>query len=155
MGIKNISWDNDFLEETFPGITIFSPVIAVEAAAQLVSWIVVEAKEFTVKPVIIMADAYHCSCHILPGDQLELHGEIESFSEESALAHGSISINGKNVIEIQHAVCYFYPLDELNPPEQARQQFKNLYVEGSLPPQPSTSQQTFHMREHIPVKKRQ
>jgi len=136
-GIKNISRDNDFLEETFPGTPVYSPVIMAEAAAQLVSWIILEAMDFTVKPVITMLDTFSCNRHIVPGDRLVLEGEIESFSEESALTNGKILLNGKPVIELNHAVCYLYPLNELEPPERARAQFKNLYAEGS--PLPSQS----------------
>ena len=70
-GIKNITWDCDFFDEIFSDIPIFSPLIAAESAAQLVSWIIVEAKGFTVKPVITVVDSYSCHGHIMAGDQLQ------------------------------------------------------------------------------------
>jgi 3-hydroxymyristoyl/3-hydroxydecanoyl-(acyl carrier protein) dehydratase len=154
-GIKNISWDDDFLEELFPGIPVFSPIIIAEATAQLVSWIIIEAKEFTVKPVITIVDNYVCNGHVQPGDQVEVTGAIESFSEESALAHGKILLNGYPIIEFNHAVCYLYPLGELDPPEQTRIQYKNLYRPGSTLPQGPASRRTELMREAIPVYPRQ
>lgn len=150
-GIKNISWDDDFLEELFPGIPVFSPIIIAEATAQLVSWIIIEAKDFTVKPVITIVDSYVCNGHVRPGDQVEIVGEIESFSEESALAHGKILLNGAPLIEFNHAVCYLYPLSELDPPEQTRIQYKNLYRPGSIQP---AMHQVPLMREGITVHKR-
>jgi len=153
-GIKNISWDDDFLEEIFPDIPVFSPIIATEAAAQLVSWIIIEAKDFTVKPVITVVDSYICNGHIMPGDQLELEGEIESLSEESALAHSRILLNGKPVIELKHAVCYLYPLSELDTPEKTRIQFKNLYTKGYPLPHKTPLPQSRLMREKIPINKR-
>jgi len=152
-GIKNISWDDDFLEEVFPGYPVISPVIISEAAAQLVSWVITEAKEFAVKPVITVVDSYVCSAHARPGDQLEVAGSIENFSDEGALAHGSILLNGKPVIELKHSVCYLYPLHELDPPERARMQFQNLYAPGSpLPRQPSSRAE--RRREEVPIRRR-
>jgi len=124
--VKNISWSGDFLEEIFPGLPVFSPVIAAEAAAQALSWLIVEARDFTVKPLITMLDSYTCSRHIQPGDQIELEGAVESFQPESALAHARILLNKKPAFEINHGVCYLYPLHELQDPESARRQFKNL-----------------------------
>jgi len=136
-GIKNISWDTFFLEETFPGLPVYSPVIISEAAAQLVSWAIIEARNYTVKPVITIIDTYTCTTHIQPGDQLQVEGEIESFSEESALCNGRILLNGKVALDLTHAVCYLYPLNELDPPERIKTQFKNLYQEGYPLPIPA------------------
>ncbi len=137
-GIKNISCDDGFMEEILPGVPVFSPVIAAEAAAQLVSWIIIEARNFTVKPVITMVDRYVCSGKIMPGDRLELSGEIESFSPDSVLAHGKVSVNGRVIVELDHAVCFLYPLNDLEPPERARIQFKNLHDETyTLPDDPT------------------
>ena len=129
-GIKNISWDDDFLDEYAPGVPVFSPVLLTEAVAQLLSWAIIEAKDFTVKPVITILDSYVCTGHPRPGDQLELAGTIESLSPESALGHGTILLNGRPIIELRHAVCYLYPLRDLDPPERARRQFENLYTPG-------------------------
>ena len=152
-GIKNISWDGDFLEEIIPGLPVVSSFIIAEAVGQLLSWIIVEAKDFTVKPVITVVDSYICNGHIQPGDQLEVMGSVESMSEEGALVHGKILLRGKPVIEINHAVCYAYPLSELDPPERARLQFKHLYVPGC--PLPQTAQHPASlMREEVPLYKR-
>jgi len=129
-GVKNISWDDYFLEEIFPDIPVFSSVVATECIAQLLSWMIQEARNFTVKPVITIVDSYHCTGHIMPGDQLEIEGELESFSEESVLGHGKALVNGVPVIEIEHGVGFLYPLAELDPPERARRQFENIFVEG-------------------------
>lgn len=146
-GIKNICWDDLFLREPFPGLPGFSPLIACESVAQLVSWVIVSARDFTVKPVITAADSYRCCGHISPGDQLEVIGEIESFSIESALAHGRILCRGRTVIEIEHAVCYLYPLPELDPPEDVRRQFGTLYTPGY--PLPEGNPAPREHREHI------
>ena len=152
-GIKNISWDDFFLEETFPNIPVYSPVIIAEAAAQLVSWAIIEARDYTVKPVITMVDTYTCDTLILPGDQLQLEGEIESFSKESALCNGRVRVNGKIAVELNHAVCYLYPLNELDPVERVKTQFKNLYNEGH--PLPETSEKRdLIFREEIEIHKR-
>jgi 3-hydroxyacyl-[acyl-carrier-protein] dehydratase len=131
--VKNVSLHGDFLQEIFPGLPVFSPVIAAEAAAQALSWLIVDAKDFTVKPLITVLDSCTCSRHLQPGDQLELEGELESFQPESALAHARILLNKKPAVEIRHGVCYLYPLQELQDPEDARRQFKNL-MDNSTPP---------------------
>ncbi len=133
-GIKNISWDDDFLDEYAPGIPVFSPVLLTEAVAQLISWVIIEARDFTVKPVVTLLDSYSCCGHARPGDRLELSGAIESWGLESALAHGKVLLNGRPIIEISHAVCFLYPLQELDSPERARRQFENLYRPGCLLP---------------------
>lgn len=152
LGIKNISWDGDVIEEYFPGIPVFSPVIATEAAAQLVSWAIIAARDFTVKPVITIVDSYRCHGHIRPGDQIEVRGTIERLEEESGLAHGALLVRGKPVLEIQHAVCYLYPLSELDPPERARIQFKNLYVPGAALPDLAGTVTFSPGREQVPLR---
>ncbi|MFC1591988.1 3-hydroxyacyl-ACP dehydratase FabZ family protein [Thermodesulfobacteriota bacterium] len=148
-GIKNISLNDTFLEEQFPDVPVYSPIVLCEAAAQLVSWIIVQARDFTVKPVITIVDSYDCHGLAMPGDQLEILGEVESFSEESALAHGSILLNGKPIVEMKHCVCYLYPLDELDPPEVMRTQFQNLYREGAPPAAAAPADRLECLRERI------
>ncbi len=148
-GIKNVSYNGDFLNELFPGHIICSPVIICEAIAQLVSWILVQEKNFTAKPVITVVDTYESTGHARPGDSLLVEGELEDISEEGALAHGTISLNGKTIAAVNHAVCYLYPLSELNPPDEVRVQFGNLYCEGH--PEPSPQSAAPIMRERIPI----
>jgi 3-hydroxyacyl-[acyl-carrier-protein] dehydratase len=153
-GIKNVSWDDDFLVELFPDIPVFSPIVAAECAAQLVSWVIVEARGFTVKPVITMVDSYLCSGHAMPGDQLMLEGTIESLSDESALVHARILLNGRSIVELEHAVCYLYPLPELDSPENARRQFENMFVPGHVPGCTNLASPVSMLRENIPLRTR-
>ncbi len=124
--IKNISGEEGFLEEVFPGLPVLSPVIAAEAAAQALSWLIVEARDFTVKPLITVLEDYVCHKHVQPGDQIAMEGEVESLQRESALARARILINDTPAIEINHGVCYLFPLAELQDPAEARQQFQSL-----------------------------
>lgn len=126
-GIKNISWDSDFLYQYFPDITVFSPVILAESVAQLVSWIIIESADFTVRPVITVVDSYQSSGHAVPGDSLELVGTLSDINEQSALAEAFVLNNGKEILRISHAVAYLYPITELEDPEKTRIQFRNLY----------------------------
>jgi len=153
-GVKNISWNDDFLVAFFPELPVFSPVIAAECAAQLVSWIIVVARDFAVKPVITMVDSYICDGHAMPGDQLVLEGTIESLSEESALANARILLQGRPIIELRHAVCYLYPLDELDSPEQARRQYENIFVAGNGPGSTAGASPVTMLRESIPLRPR-
>jgi 3-hydroxyacyl-[acyl-carrier-protein] dehydratase len=129
-GIKNISWDDGFLDAYVPGVPVFSPVLLAESVAQLISWTIIEAKDFTVKPVITVLDSFVCTGHPRPGDQLVLACTIESIRPDSALANGEIFLNGRSILRLNHAVCYLYPLHELDPPERVRMQFANLYYPG-------------------------
>ncbi len=148
-GIKNITLNDAFLCEVFPGFPVFSPVIAAEAVAQLVSWIIIAERDFSVKPVITVVDSYRCSGHMQPGDRLEVVGTVESFSEESALAGGEILLNGRRILELTHAVCYLYPLHELDHPDQTRNRFADLYDEGH--PLPRDEAVRSIPREHMPL----
>jgi len=150
-GIKNISFDGDFLEEAFPGIPVFSPVIAIEAVAQLVSWLIIKVSDFTVKPVITMLDAYTCHRHIQPGDCLELEGEIENLRSESALAHGRILFHGAPIIDLHHAVCYLYPLHELEDADNVKRHFIQLYQEVNVTPSTPAAPASPDLREKIPL----
>ncbi len=129
-GIKNISWDSDFLCQYFTNVTVYSPVILAESVAQLVSWIIVEAMDFTVKPVITVVDSYQSSGHAVPGDRLELFGSINDINEQSALGEAFILNEGREILRISHAVCYLYPITDLEDPENTRIQFNNMYEKG-------------------------
>lgn len=154
LGIKNICRDDVFLTETFPGTLAFSPVILAESAAQLISWIIIEARAFSVKPVIALVDRFVCSGHTVPGDRLLLEGTIESLSEESALAHARVTIGTKTILELHHAVCYLYPLEALDPPDAAHRQFHELYDEGHPLPEPSCTEGAVPYLQNSPFKKR-
>ena len=153
-GIKNISQDDDFLDAYAPGIPVFSPVLLAEALAQLISWVIIEARDFTVKPVITLLDSYSCRGHARPGDLLELSGAVESWGTESALACGKVLLNGRPIIELEHAVCFLYPLHELDPPERARQQFENLYRPGCLLPAATAAPVAFAAEESFVPRRR-
>jgi len=154
-GIKNISWDEDFFEEIFPGIPVFFSIVLAEAAAQLISWLITATSNFKVMPLVTMLDSYRCSGHVQPGAQIEMKAYIENLHPESALVHGEILFKEKQIIDLNHIVCSLNPLNELINPDNAKRHFMHIYTDTESHPPTHFPPLTNHgSREGIPVKKR-
>ncbi len=123
-GIKNVSFSDEYLVQTVPNYSVLPRTLSFEAIAQLISWLVIYTKDFTVKPVAVMTAHTKFFGEIRPGDQLLIKAEIVSLNEQDALCKGSLEIDGKIIAELDNGICAFIPLDELENPSTV----KDLYL---------------------------
>lgn len=112
-GIKNVSFSDEYLINIAPNFPVLPRSLSVEAIAQLISWLVIVTKDFTVKPVAVMTDFTEFSGDARPGDQMVLKAEIKSMNEDDAVCSGRVEINGKVTTELKNGICAFIPLDDL------------------------------------------
>lgn len=112
-GIKNVSFSDEYLINLVPNFPVLPRSLTVEAIAQLISWLVILSKDFEVKPIAVITESARFMGNVIPGDQMVIKVEIESMHEEDALCRGNIEVDGKIVAELNHGVCAFVPMDEL------------------------------------------
>ena len=112
-GIKNVSFSDEYLVNIVPNFPVIPRSLTMESIAQLISWLVIISKDFTVKPVAVMTENIKLSGYAIPGDQLLIRAEIKSMHESDALCNGTIEVDGKIITELKNGVCAFIPLEEL------------------------------------------
>lgn len=112
-GIKNVSFSDEYLVNIVPNYPVMPRPLTIEAIAQLISWLVIWSKDFTVKPVAVMTECTKFYDNIRPGDQMVIRASIKSMHDEDALCEGSVEVDGKIVTELINGVCGFVPLDDL------------------------------------------
>lgn len=113
VGIKNVSFSDEWLVDIAPNFPVMPRSLTIEAIAQLISWLVICSRDFTVKPVAVMTDGTQFTDDVRPGDQMLLRAEITSMHDDDALCCGTAEVDGKIVTRLTNGVCAFVPLDEL------------------------------------------
>ncbi|MGR3179895.1 MAG: hypothetical protein ACUZ8E_17785 [Candidatus Anammoxibacter sp.] len=112
-GIKNVSFSDEYLVSIVPNFPVMPRSLTMESIAQLISWLVIISKDFTVKPIAVMTENIKWRGYAIPGDQLLIRAEIKSMHENDALCNGTIEVDGKIITELKNGVCAFIPLEEL------------------------------------------
>lgn len=112
-GIKNVSFSDEYLVNIVPNFPSLPRSLTVESIAQLISWLVIFSKDFSVKPIAVMTDNIKISGDAIPGDQMFIKVAIKSIHENEALCDGTIEVDGKIITELNHGVCAFIPMKEL------------------------------------------
>ena len=103
-GIKNITYNEDFLEDHFPDNPIYPGTLIVEALAQIAGFLVectfdvgTDAPRRAVLAQIEKAKFYG---PVRPGDQVQLHCEMESTLEGAAQIKAEARVAGKRVASV-------------------------------------------------------
>ncbi len=126
VGIKNVSFSDEYLVNIVPGFPVLPRSFTIEAISQLISWLVIYTKDFAVKPVAVMTDSTKFSGDIRPGDQMLIKAEIKTLHDEDALCAGSVEVDGKVVSELENGVCAFVPMEELEYVEMVKKRAYSL-----------------------------
>ncbi len=113
--VKCIGMTEDYFSEHFPGYPVMPGALQIEAAAQAATALVEISRGYSQKAILLMVEKAKFRKIIRPGVSLNVHVEIKSQNNSSALIEGSINCEGERVMDCSMImgagdVNIFYPV---------------------------------------------
>ncbi|GAA4725754.1 hypothetical protein [Brevibacillus fulvus] len=128
---KLITGDDPFACDPVSGEPGLWEGIAVEALCQAGAWLIMHSTEFRQRAVLLGAEQIVIHGRAVPGDVLQLHGELHSLDGQSAVFSGKGYVNGACMLELHYMMCALIPVEELEATEDVKRTFRLLRREIS------------------------
>lgn len=127
-GIKAVSFEEGFLKSPSCGNGIFPPLLLMECAAQLASWLIMYSSDFKWIPLMAKMDKVSLLENVKPGTTISMEVNILSLNEEGALINADISTfpGGRLIARGERCLCVFANLDQLADKAEMKARFLDL-----------------------------
>lgn len=109
----------------------FSSSLVAEATGQLAAWGAMAAVDFRARPVAGIASRVLMTGTARPGQTLELAAALESVDEEAIGYSGSATVNGVEILRLEHCVGPMMPVQEFDDPQLLRDRLALLRDAGA------------------------
>jgi 3-hydroxyacyl-[acyl-carrier-protein] dehydratase len=109
---KVTSFSEEYWEEV-DGELIMPPPFIFEALCQAATWLIMISTERRKRAALLSVSSVDWFATVKPGDILELKGEIVSFGEETGVVSGTVTVDGKPVLEATEIMCALIDADTL------------------------------------------
>jgi 3-hydroxyacyl-[acyl-carrier-protein] dehydratase len=96
---KEISPDEDYFPDHFPGYPVVPGVLQVEMMAQTAGKCLMAGIDASLWPVLIQVRQANFRKSVLPGASLRIEAEIQACNQSTATAHGKIHCDGQVVAD--------------------------------------------------------
>lgn len=117
-----------------PGaLTEFPSSLVAESVGQLAAWAAMVAVDFRTRPVAGIASRVQMSGSAHPGQTLELSAVLESVDDEAIGYGASASVDGMEILRLEHCVGPMMPVEEFDDPQLLRARFALLCEAGATP----------------------
>jgi 3-hydroxymyristoyl/3-hydroxydecanoyl-(acyl carrier protein) dehydratase len=113
------------------GIHAFPPCLVAEAVGQLAAWVAMSKVEFRGRPVAALATETRFQGVVLPGDTLQLAVDIDDCDDEVVCYGGSASVEGRQVIGLEHCLGPMLPVEDFDAPGALRERLELLRTQGA------------------------
>jgi len=114
-------------------LTEFSSSLVAEAVGQLAAWGAMVAVDFRARPVAGIASRVQMVAAPQPGQTLELAAALESVDDEAIGYCGSASVNGVEILRLEHCVGPMMPVEEFDDTQLLRARHALLCGAGATP----------------------
>jgi len=114
-------------------LTEFSSSLVAEAVGQLAAWAAMVAVDFRARPVAGIASRVKMSGIPRPGQTLELAAGLESVDDEAIGYCGSASVDGTEILHLEHCVGPMMPLEDFDDTQLLRARHALLCGVGATP----------------------
>jgi 3-hydroxyacyl-[acyl-carrier-protein] dehydratase len=111
-GRKLTSLGEEYWEETDAGLQM-PPPLALEALCQAGTWLIMITTERRKRAALLSIASVEFLGPIVPGDVLELHGTVDSMSDEVAVVSGRVTVDERVVLEAREIMCALMDADRL------------------------------------------
>lgn len=132
-GVKHISASEPYLCYSYQSQRpIFMPTLVGEAVGQLAAWAVIDALDFSKRPVAGIVSQVNIYDEVAVGDTLKLSADIDAIDEQAVEYHGVASVGDKKIFEIESAVGPMMPMSEMNDKAEVQAQFNQIHRVGAM-----------------------
>lgn len=111
-GLKLTSHSEDYWEETADGLRMPDPFV-LEALCQAGTWLVMITTERRKRAALLSIGSVEFLDSVAPGEALRLDGTIDSMSDEVAVVSGSVTVDGRTILEAKEIMCALIDADDL------------------------------------------
>lgn len=101
---KVTSRSEEFWEDT-PDGPIMPPPLVLEALCQAATWLIMITTDTRKRAALLSIADVSFLADVRPGDVIELHGRVESMTDEMAVVSGTASVDGAPVLEATDIMC--------------------------------------------------
>ncbi|NTU41485.1 MAG: hypothetical protein HGA78_00215 [Nitrospirales bacterium] len=129
-GTKVVSFEEAFLERVSEPQGFLPRLLLMEAAAQLVSWLVLYSTGFQKIPLVARVERLSIFEPVICGTTLTIEAGLISLSEEGALAEAGIFVGERLIARGERCLCTLSDLERLADVSLVREDFARL-TEGA------------------------
>ena len=98
-----------------PGVDspVMPPPLVIEALCQAGTWLIMISTATRKRAALLSIASVDFLGDVRPGDVVELHGTVDSMTDEMAVLSGRATVDGKTVLEATDIMCALIDADEL------------------------------------------
>jgi 3-hydroxyacyl-[acyl-carrier-protein] dehydratase len=112
LGKKLTSLSEDYWEASDNGPVMPYPFV-LEALCQAGTWLVMITTDRRKRAALLSIGSVDFLEEVHPGDVLELHGRVDSMSDEVAVVSGTVTVDDRPVLEATDIMCALIDADDL------------------------------------------
>ena len=112
LGKKLTSLSEDYWEQSDNGPVMPYPFV-LEALCQAGTWLVMISTDRRKRAALLSIGNVEFLEAVHPGDVLELHGNVDSMSDEVAVVSGRVTVDGTPVLEAGDIMCALIDAEDL------------------------------------------
>lgn len=127
VGIKCVSYSEDFFDKHYDRSPIMPESLVLEAIGQVGSWATAASIDFEACSVLLSFADFKCYKDVKPGDTLRLEVEISSNNDFGSQVSGRALVDNEVVAEVARIVYWSYKYEGFS--QEYEREF-NLYRSG-------------------------
>ena len=125
-GIKTISFEEGFLKSPHGEEGFFPPLLLLESASQLASWLIMYSSDFNRISTITKIEKISFIEKVKTGTKLTIEVKILSLNEEGALVNAEVFTEGRLIAKGENCMCVFANLEEYADKSEMKSWFLDL-----------------------------
>lgn len=125
-GIKTVSFEEGFLKSPYNETGFIPPLLLLEAAAQLASWLIMYTSDFTKIPMLARIEKVSLFENAQCGTRLDIEIKIISSNKEGALMSAEIYARDKLMAKGENCMCFFTNLEKFADRSEMKARFLDL-----------------------------
>src|SRR6201991_3650385 len=106
---------------------VMPPPLVLESFCQAGTWLVMLTTDTRKRAALLSIGSVEFLADVVPGDVIELNGQVESMNDEVAVLSGRAVVDGTTVMEAKDIMCALIPTETLAPLENTKRLQAMLY----------------------------
>lgn len=133
-GVKHVTANDTYLTVNQDQQAVLMPAIIGETLGQLGAWCVMQANQFSLRPVAGVTNGVSIQGDARVGDSIYLETIIEQWDSQAVQYHSVAKVNEQTIFSIENALGPMLPMEDFIEAATVQQQFANIYRPGSWQP---------------------